>query len=131
MTAPTQQETVAYRLGKAWEDWEAACILIDGRSYSAAMNRLYYAAFHAVSALLLQNDIKHKAHNGAKAMFELHFIKSGVISIDWGKFYSMLFTDRHESDYDDFAVFTADDVLPLIPQTAEFIELIKSEIVKK
>lgn len=122
------EDTIAFRLKKAWEDWEAACILADAKSYSAAINRLYYAAFHAVSALLFKHDIKHKAHNGAKAMFELHFVKANIISVEWGRFYSMLFTDRNESDYEDFIVFTANDVQPLILQTAEFIRLIAALI---
>ncbi|MBO0936302.1 HEPN domain-containing protein [Fibrella sp. HMF5335] len=124
------ESTIAYRLKKSWEDWEAACILADARSYSAVMNRLYYAAFHAVSALLFQGGIKHKVHNGAKAMFETHFVKLGIVSVEWGRFYSMLFTDRNESDYEDFVVFDAEDVLPLIPETAEFIQLVRSLIDK-
>lgn len=58
-------------------------------------------------------------------MLDLHFVKTGTLSIEWGKFYASLFTDRNDSDYEDFAVFTPDDVLPLLPQTEEFMAVIR------
>jgi len=33
--------------------------------------------------------------------------------------------ERNDSDYEDFAIFTAEDVIPLLPQTQEFIDAIK------
>jgi uncharacterized protein (UPF0332 family) len=57
--------------------------------------------------LLFKNDIKVKAHAGAKAMLELHFVKTGLIPMKWGKFYAELFNERNDSDYEDFAVFNA------------------------
>lgn len=57
-------------------------------------------------------------------MFELHVIKSGEADAKWSKFYTRLFENRNDSDYEDFAVFTADDVLPLLPQTQESIAAI-------
>lgn len=99
--------------------------LTAAQDWEVAVNRLYYAAFHAVSALLFKNDIKVKAHSGAKAMLELHFVKTGLLSVHWGKFYAELFDERNDSDYEDFAIFTEEDVLPLLPQTQEFIDVIK------
>lgn len=121
----TKEEIIAFRLLKCEKDLKAVRSLIASQDWDVAMNRLYYAAFHAVSALLFQNGIKAKAHSGAKAMLELHFVKTGQLSIDWSKFYARLFDERNESDYEDFALFTADDVLPLLPQTEEFIDVIK------
>lgn len=108
-------------------DWDFL-VLTNEQVDRAFKRQVRDAAFHAASVLLLKEDIRHKAHNGAKAMFELHFIRTGLVSIDWGKFYASLFNDRNDSDYEDFAVFTADDILPLLPQTDEFIGLIKSLI---
>ena len=105
----TKEEVVSFRLLKSRKDLKAVESLIASEDWDVAINRLYYAAFHAVSALLYHNDIKAKAHSGAKAMLELHFIKTG-------KFYAHLFNERTDSDYEDFAVFTADDVLPLLPE---------------
>lgn len=64
-------------------------------------------------------------------MFELHYVKTGLVSAEWGAFYAMLFKEDLRNDFDDFVVFTADDVLPLISQTEEFIQIIKSLIHEK
>ncbi|WP_461135296.1 HEPN domain-containing protein [Spirosoma lituiforme] len=60
--------------------------MISAQDWEVAINRLYYAAFHAVSALLFKNDIKVKAYSGAKAMLELHFVKTSLLSVEWGGF---------------------------------------------
>lgn len=121
----TKEEIVAFRLLKSEKDLKAVRSLIASQDWDVAINRPYYAAFHAVSALLYQNGIKAKAHSGAKAMLELHFVKTGRLSYDWGKFYTQLFNERNDSDYEDFAVFNEEDILPLVPQTEEFIDVIK------
>ncbi|QHV99076.1 HEPN domain-containing protein [Spirosoma endbachense] len=121
----TKDEILAFRLSKSDKDLKAAKTLMASNDWAVAINRLYYAAFHAVSALPFQNDIKAKAHSGAKAMLELHFVKAGILPVEWGRFYAQLFDERNDSDYEDFAIFTAEDVLPLLPKTQEFIVEIK------
>ena len=118
-------ETILFRLEKSDKLMLDANALVAIESWASAVNRLYYSAFHAVSALLLDRDIRIKAHSGAKAMFELHMVKTGEVEVKWSKFYTRLFENRNDSDYEDFAVFTAEDVLPLLPQTEEFIDVIK------
>lgn len=123
--SPTKEEIVAFRLLKAQQDLVAAASLTSIQSWGGVLNRLYYAAFHAVSALLYQNDIQAKSHTGIKTLLEPHFVKTGILPVEWGKFYAQLFNERNESDYEDFAIFTPEDVLPLVPQTEEFIDVIK------
>ncbi len=124
----TKEEIVAFRLQKAKSDLQEAKALADVKGWDGVINRLYYAAFHSVSALLEYNNIKHRSHSGAKAMFELHYVKTRKLDVSWGAFYTNLFEDRHDSDYEDFIVFTEQEVTPLIPQTEEFINVITSLI---
>ncbi|WP_080059557.1 HEPN domain-containing protein [Spirosoma aerolatum] len=126
----TKDEIVTFRLLKADKDFKADQTLVAAQDWEVAINRLYYAAFHAVSALLFKCDIKVKAHSGAKAMLELHFVKTGLLTVEWWRFYAQLFNERNFSDYEDFVIFTAEDVLPLVPQTEEFIAVIKRIIDK-
>lgn len=58
-------------------------------------------------------------------MLELHFVKTGLLSVEWGRFYAQLFNERNDSDYEDFAIFTEEDIVPLLLQTEEFIDVIK------
>lgn len=74
---------------------------------------------------MTHEDIPIKSHSGAKAMFELHFVKTGRTDAKWSKIYSRLSSARHDSDYGAFTVFTEEDILPLLPLTEEFIDVIK------
>ncbi|AUD02251.1 HEPN domain-containing protein [Spirosoma pollinicola] len=120
-----KQALIAYRLECADEMMGDARSLVTEKRWKSAVNRLYYAVFQAVSALMIQESIRIKSHSGAKAMLELHFIKTGRIEKKWGKFYIDLSDNREESDYGAFVSFVEEDVLPLLPQTQEFIDVIK------
>jgi hypothetical protein len=63
------------------------------------MNRIYYAAFYAASAALLERRASFKKHTGVRAAFHREFIRSGALDTKWGKFYDQLFEDRQEGDY--------------------------------
>ena len=119
------QALIAYRLECSDEMLsDARALAAEGR-WKSAVSRLYYAVFQSVSALMIQEGIRIKSHSGAKAMLELHFVKTGIIEKEWSKFYVNLSDSRDESDYGAFIEFTKDDVLPLLPQTEEFIDVIK------
>jgi len=49
----SKKELVNYRLDRAYETYEDALLLANSNKWNSAMNRLYYAAFYAVSALVL------------------------------------------------------------------------------
>ena len=48
---------IAYRLAKATEALRDAKLLAENESWNACVNRLYYACYYAVSALLLKNEV--------------------------------------------------------------------------
>lgn len=78
------------------------------------MNRLYYACYYAVGALLIDKKITTSTHAGVRQMFGLHFVKTGTIEKDLGKFYSDIFDLRQAADYEDYVDFTKEDVLDLL-----------------
>ena len=67
-------EYVKYRLESAQKTFEAARILANNAFWNSAVNRLYYALFYAVNALLVQNEIQTKSHSATKSQFSMHFI---------------------------------------------------------
>lgn len=58
-------------------------------------------------------------------MFGLHFIKTGLISKDLGKFYSNIFDMRQTGDYDDFVDFSREDVIEVLQPARDLIERIE------
>lgn len=97
--------------------------------YNSAVNRMYYACFHAVNALLLGLGHKnYKSHDGAKQLFGLHCIKTGMIDKKWGRFFSTLMQYRNDSDYDVFVIYQKEDAEPLLSESIAFIKELKTAI---
>ena len=118
------EELVRYRFTKASDTLQEIDILLQNELWNTAVNRLYYACYYAVSALLLNHSITAQTHAGVRQMFGMHIIKPGKISKDLGKFYSDIFDMRQTGDYEDFIDFSKDDVNELIIPAKELIEAI-------
>lgn len=65
---------VRYRLQRARETLPEARTLIENSYYNAAVNRLYYACYYAVIALLAKHQISVQTHAGVKQMLGLHIL---------------------------------------------------------
>ena len=65
---------IKYRTERANKTLLEAKTLIENSFYNAAVNRLYYACYYLVSALLVKYRINAQTHAGVKQMFGLHFI---------------------------------------------------------
>mgnify|MGYP001057354729 CR=1 FL=1 len=108
-----KNDYINYRIQKSNLTYEDAIILADNKRWNSCVNRLYYSSFYLTSALLFKNEIKADTHNGVKTQFFLHYIKSGLLPKDAGKFYSHLFDLRQETDYADFIEFNENLVKPM------------------
>jgi uncharacterized protein (UPF0332 family) len=125
MNSADREEYVQYRLSKADEALVSAQILCDNKQWNAAINRLYYAAYYAVSALLVRSALIAKSHSGVKTQFFLNFVKPGIIELRLGMVYTDLFDWRQKGDYGDFFDFTERDVHSIHGPTKELVESIK------
>ena len=99
---PEEQELVRYRLGRAHETLDEATLLRDEGHLNAYVNRLYYACFYAVSALLLVEGKSSSKHSGVRALFNKEWVKTGRVSSQYGRFYRRLYDSRQQGDYGDF-----------------------------
>jgi uncharacterized protein (UPF0332 family) len=80
-----KDDLVRYRLEKAKETLEDAHLLIESKRWNSAINRLYYSAFYATIALLLNENYKTTTHNGVKSIFSEQFIKKNLFRKNLGK----------------------------------------------
>ena len=67
--------------------------------WDTVANRLYYAVFHAVSALLVKDGHQVNTHKGAMSVFGQHYIRTGILPQADGRLYSDLQIMRNNSDY--------------------------------
>jgi uncharacterized protein (UPF0332 family) len=122
MKESDRKEIVKYRISRAHETLREVDILIENKLWNIAVNRLYYGCYYAVIALLISMKIKAQTHAGVRQMFGLHFIKTGLIDKELGKYYSIIFDKRLTGDYDDFIDYEKDDVLAMVVPAKEFIQ---------
>lgn len=122
---------IAYWLDKSQESLNAARDEMKARRFSFSVNRIYYACFYAVSALLLSKKLRFQKHSGVKSAFHQHFVKPGIVSHEQGRLYSELFEARQRGDYIDFVSFEEEQVKDWLQQASQFIEamelLLKNE----
>ncbi|MGX9725979.1 MAG: HEPN domain-containing protein [Candidatus Electronema sp. VV] len=126
-----KEEIICYRLERAEETYQEALLMQREKHWNTCANRLYYACFYAVSALLQQHDFSSGKHSGIKAYFNQHFIKTGILDKEFGRLYSRLFDARQEGDYIDFVRYTAEDVEPWIGRVRLFIDVVSELIENK
>ena len=124
-------DLISYRLQRANETLEDARILANSERWNACVNRLYYACFYAVSALLIQNSLSSSKHAGVRSLFNRHYVKTGKVPKNLARTYNDLFERRQESDYMDFISFKASQVRRWIPQAEAFVEHIFGMAQKK
>ena len=92
-----------YRVGEYM--WRARRALrtghlaLDDEDYITAVNRAYYAIFYAANALLATKGLERSKHSGVIAAFRQHFVKTGLIEVEYSRFYGTTMDDRHLGDY--------------------------------
>jgi uncharacterized protein (UPF0332 family) len=115
---------IQYRIERAHETVQEALLMQRERHWNACANRLYYACFYAITALLAKEGLSSSKHSGVKTLFNRLFIKTGKVSKEMGRLYNHLFEARQEGDYVDFVLFDRDTVEPWIPEVMNFVDTI-------
>jgi len=122
---------VLHRMARSTESMDDARILADAKRWNACINRLYYACFYMVSALLIHDGLSSSKHTGVRSLFNMRYVKSKHIPKELARTYNDLFERRQESDYIDYVTFQEPQVLPLISRADQFIRHISSLIENK
>jgi uncharacterized protein (UPF0332 family) len=117
-------ELVRHRLARAQESLQEADLLLMHGHLQTAVNRIYYACFYAVSALLLIEKHSSPKHSGIRSLFDQHWIKADRLPRDMGRLYRRLFDMRQKSDYMDLFKVDADEVRALLQETTKFVDTI-------
>lgn len=112
---------IRYRLERARETLTEADLMAQTGHWNACVNRLYYACFYAVTALLLKHDFSAVKHTGVRSLLNRHFVRIGVIDKTLGALYRDLFEGRQQGDYYDLVRFEEQQVRPWIAEAQRFV----------
>ena len=121
LSAEERKAVVEFRIEKALRAYEQAKGVVGLKYWETIANRLYYAAYNAVSALLIASGDTAQTHSGVIHLFGQHFIKTDIFPAETGRLYHKLFTMRQTGDYDDTYGLAEEDVLPYVEPTGELI----------
>ena len=98
------------------------------RHWDLAMNRYYYACFHAVQALFIHNGLASKTHSGMLSQFGLHFIKTGIIEDRLGGFLTRMEQLREKGDYNCLFSISEEELKTIVAPAQELVKVI-SELI--
>ena len=116
-----RKSIVNHRLQKSKVTLEEAKGNIRMGYWHSAANRLYYACYYAVTALLIKNGYLAHTHHGVFTLLGKHFVLEGIISIEQNKLYGTLLELRQNSDYSDWVMITEENVKPFVEPAEKFI----------
>ena len=94
-------------------------------SPAAAVNRAYYAAFYAASAVLICEGRRFVKHAGVRAAVHRELVKPGRLARPIGEAYDQLIKSRQTADYDALARVSTDDAARAIKQAADVVHAMR------
>lgn len=119
MTDDIQREAVRQELRHAEASLREARLLRDAGLFNGALNRLYYALFHALTALLLTAGVEVRRHRSLPGLVGTHF--GAVLDAAERATIARAATYRDLADYErtweataEIAAAAFDEVEPLI-----------------
>ena len=117
---------VAQYLAHAEDNMASARVLLDTGHYGNAISRAYYAVLDAAMACLVQKDLVPKSHEGTLALFNLHYIKTGLVEARMSTVLRRIRKERSEADYRPMRVFHQSEAEDDYRQAAEFVAMAKT-----
>ena len=124
LTEEERRAIVLYRIERSYNALDEIEKILPLEVWATIANRLYYALYYAVSALLIKDGHKVSSHKGAISLFNLYYVKTGIVSLDDGRLLGSVFAFRQGSDYDDFIDATEEEVKEYLPQVKALIKKI-------
>lgn len=99
MTGENAHENAQAEFAKAQAARRAVQALAELKLYDDAASRLYYAAFHLISAALLTLGVQAQTHAGVASMLGQYLVKPGLIPVHVARQFAGLMGLRSQADY--------------------------------
>jgi len=96
MSEQSSEDYANYRMSKAKTTIAEIEVLIENEFWNLAVNRMYYACFYAVSALLVKSGVHTNSHTGTRQQFGQLFVQKGHFEKRLAKHYTRLFEKRQK-----------------------------------
>ncbi|MCL2222230.1 MAG: HEPN domain-containing protein [Oscillospiraceae bacterium] len=121
-------EYARQRLEKAADDLDTAEICYKAGKYDAAANRAYYAAYHAIRAVLALDNIERRKHSGNISYFREHYIATNVFDRKYSETIKKAEILRNDADYKDMHTTSADEAEDIIEKANGFYSAVRAYV---
>lgn len=126
-----KEDLCIYRIRNAVETLGVAALCLESQHYKDSINRIYYAAFYAIKAVLALEEIDFKRHKDAVAYFNKTYVATEIFPREMGKKLGRLKQERESSDYDDFYVASLTDATDQYNSSKLIIDEIEKYLAEK
>lgn len=117
-----QKDLSAQRIERAKEDLDTAKINLENGKYKAAINRSYYAIFHAIRAVNIMDGFDASKHSSVIAHFNQYYVHTGNFKRDTYKIIDSAYRIREKCDYSDFFVVSKGDAEEQIRKAEQLLK---------
>ncbi|MBI2894243.1 MAG: HEPN domain-containing protein [Deltaproteobacteria bacterium] len=122
MTRDNAKANAASEIARARVSLRAAGVLAREGLHDDAISDAYYAAFHAVRALLFSIGEEPRTHAGVVHLFNVRFVRTGRIDARHLSALSRAQHDRTAADYGTSVTFTAEDAAEQIACARDLVD---------
>ncbi len=122
---PEQEALSERRMEQAKQCLVSAEALLRINDLRGAVNRAYYAIFHAMRSVLILEGKDFAKHSGVISYFRKEYIKTGIFTVEISDTITELFNNRTSGDYDDYFNFTDEEVKDMITNAQQLVSVIE------
>ena len=120
----SMRELSRYRYENAKEDLYDAKLMFENGRYKNALNRGYYAIFHAIRAVNALDGFDSSKHSGVIAYFNQNYVKTEVFQKSVSRMIKEASENREKADYLDFFIASKEEAEKQIKRAEEFVAVI-------
>lgn len=126
---PSEKDLSKYRLERAEEDIRTARINLENGLYKGAINRAYYAIFHAIRAVNALDGFDASKHSSVIAHFNQYHVHKGEFEKGTYKIIDSAYRIREKCDYSDFFIVSKEEAQEQYEKALSFLESVKSFLI--
>ncbi|MFQ5706681.1 MAG: HEPN domain-containing protein [bacterium] len=115
-------------IARANENIDEMRILLESSYFFGAVNRAYYAIFHAVSALLLVDGKQFSSHKALISYFGKHYSKTGRVPTDFHRIFLDAYAIQQRADYDYDAVVSREQAQGIASNARKIVKYVENKI---
>jgi uncharacterized protein (UPF0332 family) len=105
--------------------------MLERESYRSAVDRAYYAMFHAVRAALHKERVDlPKSHAGLRNLFGQHFLLNDKLDKNLGRWLGQAFRLRQQGDYEVHTQLQREPAEEALANAEKFVQIVVDYIGK-